>query len=379
MNPLLAWPQSRKYLPIFISLVFCCFAFARGALGQDAVKFNVGVIIPLTGDLADYGSSIQRGFELATAEAPQRFSNVRFVFEDSKYDGNTAVTALQKLKASDDINLYYAWGVSPTEALIPITEAGKMPLLVETTLKESTTNKSYVVRAARTGERIAQALVAELVRRKLRSVTFLNTEIPFYDDILRHLEVLLPKENIKVTRVEKILPSENDLRSHVLKLSKQKNDAVGVFVLPAQFVSFFKHVDQLKLSVQTFGADIIGSASIIKDCPDTINGTFFTEVGITPGFRKLYTEKYGSDGHIGHAAQAYDIANLTSDLFGSSKQRISNDDIMRAIAQIPPRKGATGELRYSDTPDRGKEIRVPVAMKEIKNREIETISEDAGV
>jgi hypothetical protein len=153
-----------------------------------------------------------------------------------------------------------------------------------------------------------------------------------------------------------------------LKLSKKRDDAVGVFLLPSQFVSFFKNVDQLKLSMQTFSADIIGSNSIINACPDNINGTFFTEVGITSEFGKLYTGKYGNDGHIGHAAQAYDIANLIGDLFGNLKKKLSRDDIMRTIAQIPPRRGATGDFRYSDTPDGGKEIRVPVAMKEIKNR-----------
>jgi ABC-type branched-subunit amino acid transport system substrate-binding protein len=377
-------PQSKVSLNcicflILITLLSNLVTIPNRAFGQEAKNFNVGVIIPLTGDLADYGSSIQRGFDLATSGAPQRFSNVHFVFEDSKYDGNAALTALQKLKTTDHINLYYAWGVSPTEAIIPITEAEKLPLLVETTLKESTTKKAYVVRAARTGERIAQALAAELTKRKLNSVSLIVTEIPFYDDILRHLKTLLRKNGISITRAEKILPSENNLRPYTLKLSRQSDDAIGVFLLPAQITSFYKNIAQLKFSVKTFSADIIGSDSIIKDCPDNINGTFFTEVGITPEFRKLYTAKYGNDGHIGHAAQAYDIANLVSDLFGNLTQKLSPDDIMQRIAQIPPRKGATGEFRYLDTLDGGKEIRVPVAMKEIRNRTIETISEDAGV
>ena len=379
MSDLLRMSPGLRYLSTCVVLLSLCFACPSGASGDDTGRFNVGVIIPLTGDLADYGTSIQRGFDLATSGAPNRFSNVRFVFEDSRYDGSAAVTVLQKLKTSDDIDLYYAWGVSPTEAIIPIAEAGKLPLLVETTIKESTIKKNYVVRAARTGERIAQALAAEIAKRKFRSVTFLNTDIPFYDDILQHLQSLLSKANVKITRIDKILPSENDLRSHVLKLSKQKDDAVGAFLLPGQFVSFYKNVAQLKLSVHTFSADIIGSDSIIKDCPDTINGAFFTEVGITPDFRKLYTDKYGNDGHIGHAAQAYDIANLIGELFGNLKQRIARDDIMRTIAQMPHRTGATGEFHYSDTPDGGKEIRVPVAMKEIKERKIETLTEDAGV
>ena len=227
MSPSSKASPMRSILSIAISLLCCRLAFVNGALAQDFIKFNVGVIIPLTGDLADYGSSIQREFELATSGAPERFSNVHFVFEDSRYDGNAAVTALQKLKAANNIGLYYAWGVSPTEAIIPISESAKLPLLVETTLKESTAKKTYVVRAARTGERIAKALSAELVKRKVHSVSFLNTDIPFYDDILRHLESSLRSEKIRVTRIERLLPTENDLRSYVLKLSKQKVDAIG--------------------------------------------------------------------------------------------------------------------------------------------------------
>ena len=113
---------SHRGLWTFISLLCGWFAPPNGAFGQDPVKFNVGVIIPLTGDFADYGSSIQRGFDLATSGTPERFSNVHLVFEDSRYDGNAAVTALQKLKATNVIDLYYAWGVSPTEAIIKITE-----------------------------------------------------------------------------------------------------------------------------------------------------------------------------------------------------------------------------------------------------------------
>lgn len=160
----------------FKSFIFACIVLlSTGFIAPDPVNsegkpsiFNVGVIIPLTGDLADYGVSIKRGFDLAIAQSPQRFSKIHFIFEDSRYDANTAVLALQKLKATDSIDLYYAWGVSPTEAIIPIAESSKLPLLVETTLKESVANKKYVVRAARTGERIAKALAEELAGRKIK-------------------------------------------------------------------------------------------------------------------------------------------------------------------------------------------------------------------
>lgn len=343
---------------------------------EDKGAFNVGVIIPLTGDLADYGVSIQRGFDLAVTQSPERFSKIHFIFEDSRYDANTAVSVLQKLRATNNIDLYYAWGVSPTEAIVPITEANKLPLLVETTLNESTTNKRFVVRAARTGERIAKSLAAQLVERKIKRTSLIVADIPFYDDIINHLEILLPQMGIEITRVRNILPSENDVRAFLPELRKQNEDAVGVFLLPAQIISFYKRASEMKFKLQTFSADIIGSESIIKDCPDNVNGTFFTEVGVMPEFRDLYGRKFKGEGHIGHAAQAFDVANLIADLFGKLDVKPSSNEIMLSISHIPPQKGATGEFRFSDTQEGGKELRMPVAMKMIRDKKIETIVEN---
>lgn len=364
------------FIKRFLSLLIFLICLTYVAAAQTENDFNVGVIIPLTGDLADYGTSMQRGFELAKTETPQKFLNINFIFEDSKYDAKTAVSALNKLRNTNKVDLYYAWGVSPAEAIIPITESNKLPLLVETTLKESVANKKYVIRAARTGERIAQALTEELSKRGIKKISLIFADIPFYLDIIKHLNILLPKRNIEITQIKNILPSQDDMRPFMLGLMKHSEQAIGVFLLPAQIVSFYRRAAELQLAISTFGADIIGSESIIKDCPDNVNGVFFTEVGVTSDFRTLYHEKFGYDGHIGHAAQAFDVANLIGDLFGSSEHELSPEDIIKNISQIAPRKGATGEYKFSNTPDGGKELKMPVAIKTVKDKRIETVIED---
>lgn len=259
-----------------LTIFFLCFTFFGFKLGSAEAeeRFKVGVIIPMTGGLADYGTSIRPGFELAMSESPEQFSKVDFIFEDSAYDANMAVSAFQKLRTVNKVDMFYAWGVSPTEALIPIAEANKLPLLVETTLKESVSNKKYVVRAARTGERIARALADEISQRKIKKVSLIVTDLPFYDDIVKHMKVLLPEKGIEITRIRAVLPTENDVRSYILELRKQEEDAIGVFLLPAQIISFYRRVAEMKLTPTTFSADIIGSESIIKDCPDTVTALF---------------------------------------------------------------------------------------------------------
>ena len=54
-------------------------------------EFNFGIIVPLTGDLAQYGTAIKNGFELAKTESPKKLEKIRFIYEDSRYDGKAAV------------------------------------------------------------------------------------------------------------------------------------------------------------------------------------------------------------------------------------------------------------------------------------------------
>jgi len=360
-----------------VTFLSCSVASAQSPEGP-AKQFNVGIVVPLTGDLAEYGSAIRNGFELAKLQSPDKFNSIRFVYEDSRYDGKTAVEALQKLRSTNKINLYYLWGVSPTEAMLPIAASQKLAVIAETTVKEATVAKPLVIRAARTGERIAKALSAELAKRNVKSVSFIVTEIPFYTDILKHLTLYLKAEGIEIRKSQAVLPSQSDFKSFLLDRNSLAGEIMGVLLLPSQLITFYNQADQYRLPLKTFNADILDSQSIVEACPDNINGTFFTQVGVTPQFRETYTKKFGDDIQIGSAAQSFDVANLISDLFGSETNFGGAEEIIERLSRISNRTGATGQFGYSETPDGGKEIRMPVSMKTVENKKITTISEDTG-
>ena len=52
---------------------------------------------------------------------------VRDAVASSLDQSKAAITAVQKLRTAHDVDLLYAWGVSPTEAVIPIAESNKIP------------------------------------------------------------------------------------------------------------------------------------------------------------------------------------------------------------------------------------------------------------
>jgi branched-chain amino acid transport system substrate-binding protein len=347
----------------------------------DEVKFKVAVVIPLSGALAEYGVAIRNGFELAKLENDEDYAQIDFRYEDSGYDGKTAASALQRLISKDTMDLYYLWGVSPTEAMLPIAHREKLAVIAETTIKESTVGKELVVRAARTGERIAQALANELEKRNIKTVSLMLTEIPFYVDIVKHLKLILEHKGIEVINFVEVLPSAYDFKTYLTILKKadaEENFAIGAMLLPGQLIAFYRQMAELKMKNPTFNSDILDSSNIIKACPDTVNEAFFTQVGVTNEFRTKYISTFKDDFHIGSAAQAYDIAVLVRDLFGKMDRKLASEDIIGKISSIPPRQGATGKFAFTSSTENGKELRMPVSMKTVRNRQIMVITDDTG-
>ena len=362
----------------YLVLVFALYAFGVTPAKAEKDSFTFGMIIPLSGALAEYGVAIRNGFELAKKENPELFTNLNFIYEDSGYDANTAISALNSLRTTKSIDLYYMWGVSPTEAMLPVSDKNGLAVIAETTVKEATIGKEYVIRAARTGERIAKSLSSEIRKRNLKHISLIVSQIPFYTDIVKHLEQDLESNGIKIVKVQEVLPTETDFKQYIATFKQKGSDAIGLFLLPSQLITFYRQLDQAKLKVETFNADLLDSSTIVKECPKTIENAFFTQVGVVEEFRNKYLKFAASDIHVGSAAQSFDIAILIGELFGRSKNKLTSKEIIKAISEISVRVGATGKFGYSDTPDSGKELRMPVSLKMVKGGKIETITEDTG-
>jgi len=113
--------------------------------------YKIGSILPLTGDLAVYGKSLQNGMNLALEEYELRNPNevaFQIIYEDSKADPKLAVSAFEKLVSIDKCNLVLG-GFSSSEVLsiAPIAEKNKIVLISPTASSPAITNAGdYIFR-----------------------------------------------------------------------------------------------------------------------------------------------------------------------------------------------------------------------------------------
>lgn len=343
-------------------------ALAAEGLGR---VFRVGAIVPLTGALADYGAAVRNGFELARGDYADNFRGIEIVYEDSGYDGKTALNALNALIARGDIDLYYVWGVTPNETLLPVLAARQLPVISETSLKSSLIGRPLAVRAAPTGDMTARVLSEELLKRGYRSVGMLVVDIPYYRDIVDALRRYLAKGGASLEVVDSIAPELTDFKTLIAKLRSQNHAVLGVFLLPDQIVTFYRQAETLRFKVPTFGASIHDNQELIKQAGSGAEGALLIGYDVTDAFRSRWVKVFGSDARMGSGANAYDTAHMIADLFGSGVGlRLSAADTIARFKEVKLRHGVSGDFGFADTSDGGKHFDFPLSGRIVRDGEI---------
>jgi branched-chain amino acid transport system substrate-binding protein len=106
---------------------------------QNKQTIRVGVLLPLTGDIAVYGNAIKNGIELAYEESPIK-ETLKLIIEDDKGETKSAITAFNKL-LSDNADVVIGGAMSSAAAAIaPIAQQEKTTLISPTATLPSLSN-----------------------------------------------------------------------------------------------------------------------------------------------------------------------------------------------------------------------------------------------
>lgn len=127
--------KKRKiYIIIGVIAVIAVGVFAYLNKDKERDVINIGVILPLSGDAAVYGKSLQNGLLVAQEEFNNKDDQkINLVFEDSKAEPKLAVSAINKLIFTDKVK--YVIGdmfTNTTLAIAPIAQQNKVLLLSPT-------------------------------------------------------------------------------------------------------------------------------------------------------------------------------------------------------------------------------------------------------
>lgn len=315
---------------------------------QDRPALHVGVVLPLTGPVAEYGVATKNGIELARLEHPQQLQGIEFHYEDSQYEGSKALSAYQKLKSSDGASVIYVWGYGPSQAVIPVSEKDKFPVIAVTAERSISLNRKYSVRFCYHIETVAEALLAALRKQNIKKIGIVKAELAYMNGLLEHMQKnLLPGESAEI--VDNYQLGENDFKSSISKLKSKKFDAVGIFLVSGQIAQFYRQARQLGLNEKTFGTDFFDSIKEVRDAKGAMTGAVFAAPYADSDFVKNYVNTHGNDYQVAWAANGYEFAVLTAKLFGNSPDTINPDDVINRYKSSTDTQGTATTFKFNES------------------------------
>lgn len=351
----------------FSKLVLLC-GFCSYAAADTPRNPSVGFILPLTGRAATYGVAAKNGITLALEKHPERFQKIKFIFEDTAYDGKASATTMQKLVDQDRVDALFVWGHGPVEVVAPLAEARHVPLFGVSGDSNIGKGRTYVIRFCTSHEQFAAALLAGLRNRGLRKLGMVKSELAFINATIdRMTRQLDSKESLDV--VESFAADANDFKSTIVKLKTLPFDAVGLFLDVDQIETFLRQAEDLNYHPKLFGIHSFGSSAPIAAIKQFSPGAFYPAIAVDLGFEQEYVQRFGNDVQLSWAANAFDFALFIGQLFERASPETSEEFIAR-VRNAGEIHGVSGKYHPEYDAALGTRMEFPVVLQRIERHEI---------
>jgi branched-chain amino acid transport system substrate-binding protein len=326
-----------------------------------ATSLAIGILAPLTGPVATFGTSTRDGAQLAIDEWNARGGvlnrKVVPILADGQCDGNAGVSASNQLIHQDHVR-YVVGGVCSSEslALAEIAEAqGVLQISPSSTMDQLTLNadgsvRKYVYRACYTDSfqgLVAGKFAAETLKVR-RAYLLVSKGDKYAINLSKNFEQAFTKEDGEIVGRGEYTSDDTDLSVLFSQLVAAKPDVV---YLPTSYHDVNRILKQARgkgVTMQFLGADGWDSSDLDRGATD---GSYYTthfspddQRPVLQAFLKNYRARYQADPDA-LSVLAYDATNLLL----ASIQKAGTDDpakVSQALAGLNW-NGVTGPIQFN--------------------------------
>lgn len=326
-----------------MKLLSCLFLIlvAAAPVRAEDLTHSIGVIIPLTGNLANYGSTVRNSIERV------QIPGIKWVFEDEACDSTRTVSAFKKLTELQKIHFILGPCCgSPQKTLAPLLKKRDLLVLLPNAASErvflDSQGKMYSIQYS--VEREARFLADQMNKRGLKDVAILSVD----SDFSRVMEASFLKE-FKGKAVYTVHFPGFDVqhaKSAALQLKKLKFDSLFFADISPFFLGMLTELSKLGIrSVPTFSNYGTQMPDIIEAEGKHANGIFYS-----------YPDVSDSEDAFGY------FPNLAAELLGNTVKQCHGEFqcVEKSFAELRNvRKDGTFEGRIIlKTIDNGKYVRI---------------------
>ena len=279
---------------------------------------KVGILTPLSGNLAFLGENIVQSAELAKEELG--YENVEFIIQDSGVVGNSkdAISGYKKLVEVDNVKIIIDGMTSDgTMAVAPLLDKDKVVMITPLTGGENIDNAAEYLFRNGPSDIIAGTLPAkDLNLKEYEKVGLFTDNAEYTLDIAKHFKSTFTGEVIE----EIVTPDLTDYKTEVKKILESKPEAIVVNTASGQSAAYIvkqlyeqKNTAPIYMNFIGYNENNVKTAGkVAYENTFVYDPEFNEDSSKTMSFFTEYEEKYDSQPAIPfHSTGTYDAVKMS--------------------------------------------------------------------
>jgi branched-chain amino acid transport system substrate-binding protein len=337
--------------------------------GVAAAQIKIGAAEALTGNAAQYGGPIRKGFELALSEINGsggiNGKKIDLVIEDEQGKKEEAINVFKKLIFQDKVLMLFGPTLSNSaQASDPVAQSAKVVVFGTSNTADGITSiGNYVFRNSVTEADILPVtlrMASQKTGLKKVAVLYGNDDIftkSGYDNFKKALQNL----KIPVTTTETFAKGDVDFKPQLTKIKASNPDAIVLSALVAEGAPVMVQARQLGISLPFIGGNGMNSPRVFdlaKDNSDNlwVGSPWSVEnpAAENKRFIAAYQKNHGALPDQ-FAAQAYDAMYIVAQALKKIKLTGKLETDRSALRNSLPSidwTGATGPFKFRQVPGR---------------------------
>lgn len=279
-------------LLLVLSLAACDNKQEQSSQNQKPT-IKIGVIYPMSGNAAFFGEGAKNASELFFKDFNKQKAkyDYQIIWEDSQANPAKAVMVARKLIDYDKVDVIIDSFSNVGNAVSPITNEKKIPLLTFAQDKSISTG-IYSYRVVTSTEKTGVKLRDALDVRNLHNVVGVVENTSGTMSLFNGFKSVAENSHVKIKDVYNINPGEKDFSVILQKIKESKAEAVVVSLQSPAVDIFLKQAKNNSVNIPIVG---IQSFSFLKD-KNLAEGSWYVDVAFTDNnFLKKYSEYTGNE------------------------------------------------------------------------------------
>jgi branched-chain amino acid transport system substrate-binding protein len=334
----------RNYVLAALFLMFVNHSSLNSAYAETK-EIKVGVILPLSGEVAPMGQAFRRGLELFEKDFPK--SPLHLVIDDHRYDGKATVSALHKLKDFDKVALQVVWGNMPGDTVAPIAEHERIPLIA-ISMNPVGKDRNYVISMGPPTDKLLTKVAEQLTEWQIKNAAAISIDI---GNALDALNMLKTKMNGALD-IKPIANNETDFKTLISSLKSKKVDGLFLMTLPAQALTFLRQAKQMKFAPKIIGGDVFADTEFQKEASKYTDSLYFVYGAAEDGFVKRLSAEFKDTSYFFEAATGYSLGMVLQQAAQQSSTN-SAEDFFKSLRAVNTTGTPLRGLTLSRSPEYG--------------------------